>query len=58
LRWPGWEHDVATLDGDQAFSVYPPLWAEGPPIAERSRKGVPVDELFGVAMSIRARLAR
>ena len=44
LRWDGWEAEVASLRGDQALSVYPPLAtrAEGP----RSRRAVPVDELW------------
>ncbi|MFG1925236.1 DUF2625 family protein [Cryptosporangium sp. NPDC048952] len=24
LRWPGWEADVAALDLDQGFSLWPP----------------------------------
>jgi len=46
LRWPGWRDDVARLGGDRAFSVCPPLWAEGPAIGERSREPVPIDELW------------
>ena len=45
-RWPGWEVDVASLPGDQAYSVYPPLFTVGPKIAERSRRAVPIDELW------------
>ncbi len=45
-RWPGWEEEVQPLPGDRVFSIYPPLWAEGPPIVERSRRDIPIDELF------------
>jgi hypothetical protein len=40
------------------LSVYPPLWAEGPPIDQRSRKPVPVDELFRLMMEFRVRVSR
>ncbi|HVS38366.1 MAG TPA: DUF2625 domain-containing protein [Gemmataceae bacterium] len=47
-RWPGWEADVSNLPGDQGFGVWPPLWAEGPPISERRRGSVPMAELYGM----------
>jgi uncharacterized protein DUF2625 len=46
IRWPGWEKEAATLAGDRAYSVYPPLWAQGPPVSERSRRDVPLAELY------------
>lgn len=45
-RWPGWEEEVSRLCGDQGILVYPPLWAEGPPIAERHRGAVPLAEMY------------
>lgn len=45
LRWPGWREDVRSLVGDRAFLVYPFLFTEGAPIAERSRRAVPIEEL-------------
>jgi hypothetical protein len=45
-RWPGWDIDVAAAGGDQAYSIYPPLWAEGPAIKDRDRRLVPIAELF------------
>jgi hypothetical protein len=56
-RWPNWSGDVSVLAGDQAFSTYPPLWAKGPPVEERSRKAVPMAELFGLQFDIRRQLA-
>jgi hypothetical protein len=47
-RWPGWENDVAVLGGDQAYSIYPPLWAQGPPVQERDRRPVPLAELYSL----------
>ena len=48
-RWKSWKEDVQALEGDRAFSFYPFLWAEGPPIDERTRVAVPVAELLGIA---------
>ncbi len=45
-RWPGWAAEVRTLRGDEAFGIYPFLIAAGPPISERHRRPVPVEELF------------
>jgi Protein of unknown function DUF2625 len=56
-RWPEWAADVPMLPGDAAFSIYPFLWAEGPPIGERSRKAVPMAELFGLQFDIRRQVA-
>ena len=55
-RWPRWEQEIAKLNGDQALSAYPFLWAEGPTIDKRSRKPVPVDELYRLTMEFRVRL--
>ncbi len=47
-RWAGWENEVAELNGNQAFTVYPFPFADGPPIGQRSRGVAPVAELFGL----------
>jgi len=47
-RWQGWEAEVADLDGNQGLSVSPPLFTKGPPIKERSRRSVPIQELFAL----------
>ena len=47
-RWQGWDAETAQLAGDRAYSIYPPLWAQGPPIGERSRRAVPLAELYGL----------
>lgn len=49
MRWSGWESEVTTLSGDQAFSFYPFLWTkEGKDITKCSRKPCPVDEIFSL----------
>jgi hypothetical protein len=52
LRWPGWERDIAEVTGDHALSVFPFAWASGPPLAERAKRPVPVDEQFRLSMDI------
>lgn len=56
-RWSGWEAEVAAVGGDEGLSVVPFLWADGPPIGERSRRPVPIEELWHLWQSIAAQLA-
>ncbi len=46
MRWPGWEREIGKLGGDQGYSVYPFLWAKGPEVGKRSRRAVPIAELW------------
>lgn len=55
-RWPGWEAEVASLATDHALSIYPPLWAQGPSVAQRSRKPVPLDELVALQFEMARRI--
>jgi hypothetical protein len=55
-RWPTWADEVAGLDGDRAISIYPFLCAKGPPLAARSRRAVPVEELWRLALELQAKL--
>jgi hypothetical protein len=57
-RWPGWAVDSDALAGDRAFSIAPPLWAQGPPIGERDRRAVPVDELWWLQQDVGRQLQR
>ena len=50
MRWPQWQGEVGNVPGDKALSVYPFLWAKGPAIEHRSRRAVPVEDVYGVAM--------
>jgi hypothetical protein len=57
LRWKQWKRDVAKLSPDQAFSIYPFLFTkEGKDIEKDSKRGVPVEEVWGVQMSFRKQL--
>jgi len=46
LRWPGWRREVQPLTGDRGISVYPFLFASGEDISKRSRRPVPLRELW------------
>ena len=50
FRWPGWEQDMKTIGGDQAFFIIPPMWTAGDPVDKRGRKAVPIAELYGLQM--------
>jgi hypothetical protein len=50
LRWEGWQAEVRSLTGDRGLHVWPPLFSKGPAIAGRSRKPVPVAELWSLAL--------
>jgi hypothetical protein len=56
MRFPGWEEEVSRLGGDQALSIYPFLWTSGPPVGERSRKAVPIEEIWGLTQQFQASL--
>jgi len=59
LRWPGWEHEVRPLSGDQGIYVYPFLCArEGGPISARSRAVVPMLELWRLDLLLQHKLAQ
>ena len=50
FRWDGWESEVQQVSADQALSIYPPLWTEGGSIDQRSRKAVPIEEVYGATV--------
>ncbi len=61
-RWTGWQEEVATLGGDEALSIAPPLCIQElngitRSIAERSRRPVPVAEAFSFALYLGEQLA-
>jgi Protein of unknown function DUF2625 len=55
-RWSGWQAEVRQIHGGQALSIYPFLWAQGPPIGERSRGPVPIEEVYGLQPDLARRL--
>jgi hypothetical protein len=62
LRWPGWEAEVEALGPDEAISVAPPLGFQPSPgstlpIGERSRRAVPVRELWSLGNGIGQQIA-
>lgn len=57
FRWKNWESEVRRLTGDEAISVYPFLWAEGPPIEKRHRGTIPVSEQYDVQFDFRRQLS-
>lgn len=53
MRWPGWENDISSLSGDQGMSIFPFLCAErGLPVSERSRRAVPMMELWNLHLDL------
>jgi hypothetical protein len=56
LRWDGWHLEVSKLTGDQALSIYPFLFTEGPPIKDRSSRAVPVAEQYDLQLDIQRQL--
>lgn len=60
-RWRRWETLIPRLDGNQGISVYPYLWtseAKKRGIERCSKKAVPMEELWGLALYFRERLER
>lgn len=59
LRWPGWEPEVAALEGDQGLVVWPPLFTKegrAARLERRSRGVVPSRELWGLWHDFRRQL--
>ena len=56
MRWQGWQAEVGQLDGTHGLHVWPPLFSKGSAIGERSRKPVPVDELWSLTLDFRRQL--
>jgi len=48
MRWPGWQDEVAALDSSGGISIYPFLCIEGEPVTQRSRRPVPIAELWSL----------
>ncbi|MHC1684697.1 MAG: DUF2625 family protein [Clostridiaceae bacterium] len=56
FMWPEWENEVKDISIDFGISIYPFLWAEGEEVEKRSRKVVPIEELWNVTIDNRKRL--
>ena len=57
-RWQGWQEEVRAIRGDRGVSIYPFLWAEGPPVVERSKRTVPIEELWGLQFEMRTQMMK
>jgi hypothetical protein len=57
LRWDGWQAEVRALAGDRALLVWPPLVADGPPLAERAHRPVPMTEAWALHQQLAENLA-
>lgn len=49
-RWPNWREDVAELSGDQMFQFFPWPFTEGPPLVDRHRAAIPIEEVWSLFM--------
>jgi hypothetical protein len=56
LRWPGWEVDVAAVQGDRCLITWPPLWTKEGHGPSAHRANVPVEEAWGVQMDFARQL--
>jgi hypothetical protein len=57
LRWNGWQAEVKKLTADQAISIFPFLFTNGPPIEARNRGLVPVAEQYALQFDIQRQLS-
>lgn len=58
IRWPGWENELSVLSGDQGIAIYPFVFLErNIPMADRSRRAVPMNELWDLYRDFARRLA-
>ncbi len=57
VRWPGWQRVMQRVHPDQGLSFYPPLWALGPRLGKRSKRPVPMIELWALQRDIARQLA-
>jgi hypothetical protein len=52
VRWPGWEQEVVEMTGDQGMSFWPMLWAAADRSAGRSRRVVPLREVWDLQQAV------
>lgn len=55
-RWDGWAAEIAAINGAAGLLVAPPLFAKGPPIKDRHRGAVPVEELWSLGLDFATQL--
>ncbi len=55
-RWNGWQEDVKDLPGDKAYNFCPFLWLKAKSLESRTRKAVPLAELYNLQLDIARQL--
>lgn len=55
-RGPGWEKLAGALRPDQSYMIVPPPWTEGAPYPQRTWMPTPIDQLYGMTLSIQEQL--
>lgn len=51
MMWQGWESDISNIVGDLGILVYPPFWSSALTTTPKSRKTVPMVELWNLYLS-------
>ncbi|MEO8698530.1 MAG: DUF2625 family protein [Kofleriaceae bacterium] len=57
-RWHGWRGEVPSLVGTHAYSIQPFPWLQGPALAERDRRAVPIRELRDLQLKMAVEIPR
>jgi len=52
FRWDGWKKEILTMKFDQSLLFYPFLWSEEVNISDRTKKVVPIEELWNLSMQL------
>lgn len=50
FRWIGWQKDIKDVDMDYGMLIYPFIWAKGPDINYRTKKIVPINEIWELTL--------
>lgn len=56
FRWNWWEDEIHQVGINKGLSVYPFLWTENMGIKDRSRKLVPIDEIWSLSMDFYSKI--
>lgn len=56
FRWENWQKDVKNIDISHGMLIYPFLWADESDINDRTKKIVPIDELWGLTIENMSKL--
>ena len=57
IKWNSWQKDIQTLNSDDVFNFYPPLWSkEGKDEKKRVKQPIPAEEQFSFNLSMRKQM--